>query len=228
MKKTMGLLSVIILIICSFTFLKSYSDIIQMLEHIADEMRMMAVINHIVAFLLLLAGIIVAKYRTILLSLFLLYLSLTAFLTSVIYLVPPNMLIFGTFFTLTLRALIKKELSFSFNIKSLNGVIGVLSLINAFYYLHWVDSPMLINAIIYSPLGLLNCPTMLAFCGLICFLKKPSSLYLEFFVGSITLYYGFLGMLCLGAHIDIFLIIAGMFLLVRLSSRLKPFIFYNS
>lgn len=220
-------LFLLILLICSFTFFKSYNEIVSMLEKIAREMRFFALVIHIVSILLLISGIFLKRIRNKLFTTFLLFLSLTATTTSIRYLVPPNILIFVTFFVLTLSAFRKGELSFSLkNVKPLDRTIGILSLVFAFYYLHWVDEPLYLNAIIFSPMGILNCPTMLAFCGVLCFIDRKGSKYLEVFVGSITLFFGFLGTLCLGAYIDIVLIIAGQFLLTRSASKLSSKGFY--
>ena len=216
------ILLVLIVLICSFTLMKSNSDIVLMLEKIANEMRMFAVILHIISFILLLLGVLIKKLRTQFLVSFLLLVSLSAFLVGVKYFVLPNILIFGTFFILTVSVFRKKGLEFHFKTaKLLDKIIGILSLIFAFYYLHWVDAPVYLNSLIYSPLGILNCPTMLAFTGLLCFVNKKETKYLEVFVGSITLYFGFLGMLCLGAHIDVVLIISGAFILMRYATKLK-------
>lgn len=220
-------LSALIVIICSFTFFKGYDEIILMLETIAHKMRYFAVIIHILSILLLLSGIIMKRFRNQLIAVFLLFVSLTATITGIKYMVPPNILIFTIFFALTFTAFRKGELVFHFKkVKSLDKFIGIMSLFFAFYYLHWVESPLYLNALIYSPMGILNCPTMLAFCGLLCFIDKKGSKYLEVFAGSITLFFGFLGTLCLGAYIDIVLIISGQFLLIRSASKLNSNDFY--
>jgi hypothetical protein len=112
------------------------------------------------------------------------------------------------------------------NRASINKVIGFIAIVFSFYYLHWVEKPIFLNALIYSPLGIVNCPTMLAFCGLLCFLKKPGSFYLEYFAASVTLYFGFFGIMRLGAYIDIVLVAVAMFLIIRKTSLLPINRFY--
>jgi len=223
------ILSIIMFLCFSFTFMKSPENIIVMLQQVSSENVIPAVIIHILTFSLLVLGIFIKKHRTILFSIFLLSLSASAAFFAVKYIIPPNIILFSVFFILTVAAIKKGQLQFQFSKTRIwDRLVGITALIFAFYYLHWVESPVFLNALIYSPLGLVNCPTMLAFSGLLCFIKKPGAPYLEFFVGGITLYFGFFGMMSLGAYIDIILVISGLFLLIRLASRLNPESFYNS
>jgi len=67
---------------------------------------------------------------------------------------------------------------------------------------------------------------MLAFCGFLCFLKTPGSFFLEFFVASVTLYFGFFGIMRLGAYVDIVLVATAMFLIIRMASFIDIKRFY--
>ena len=211
-----------------FTFLKSPDQITNMLTQITKDMHIWAITMHAVYLILILVGIILKKIRNIVFPILMLILSASATIISIKYMIIPNVIIFATFFILTLIAFVRKELDFDFvSLKPINKVIGSIALVFAFYYLHWVENPLFLKAIFYSPLGIVNCPTMLAFCGLLCFLKQPASKYLEFFVASITLYFGFLGIMRLGAYIDIVLIITALFIIIRKSSFLDSKIYYS-
>jgi hypothetical protein len=198
-----------------------------MLNQVTTDMNWLSILIHALYLLFLVFGLVFKKLRTVLFSALLLILSATASVISIIYLIIPNILIFVTFFVLTLIPLVKKELIFDLvELKSINKVIGFIAIVFSFYYLHWVEKPILLNALIYSPLGIVNCPTMLAFCGLLCFLKKPGSFYLEYFAASVTLYFGFFGIMRLGAYIDIVLVAVAMFLIIRKTSLLPINRFY--
>jgi hypothetical protein len=168
------------------------------------------------------------KLKTIFFSSLLIILSGTALVISFIYLVIPNIFVFGTFFILTISAILKKDLHFNVShIGTLGKVIGYLSIITGFYYLHWVESPIWMNALLYSPLGIINCPTLVTFSGLLIFANKQETRLLEIFVGLITLYFGFFGIMRLDVFVDIILVLSGAYLLIRQASYLDSQIFYQ-
>jgi hypothetical protein len=88
-------------------------------------------------------------------------------------------------------------------------------LIFGFWYLHWVESPVWLNALLYSPMGVINCPTMLTICGFLCLTQEPRSVVLETVVALTTLYFGFFGLFRLGALIDAAQIVCALFLIMR-------------
>jgi len=222
------ILSILLGITILLTFFKVPDEISKSLHHIARKRIGLAGIMHGGFFVLFLLGLIIKKLRTFMFTALLLILSGTASVIAIKYRILPNIIVFITFFVLTAFALKNKELNFDLSIlKPVNIIIGFVSIFFSFYYLHWVEPPVFFTALLYSPLGILNCPTMLAFCGFLCLLKKPGSIFLEFFVASATVYFGFFGLLLLGAYIDIILIASGMFLLVRLASRLDYEKFYR-
>lgn len=99
-------------------------------------------------------------------------------------------------------------------------MFGILGLVFGFWYLHWVESPVWFNALLYSPLGVVNYPTMVTISGFLCLTRKPLSAMLDAAVAPITVYFGLFGIFRLGAYIDVVLILCGMFLIVRLASDL--------
>jgi hypothetical protein len=112
-------------------------------------------------------------------------------------------------------------LDFDFRgIAPINLFFGILGLVFGSWYLHWVESPLWLNALFHSPLGAVNCPTMVTICGFLCLSQKSRSSLLEASVALITLYFGFFGLFRLGAYVDIVLIVCALFLIVRLSSYL--------
>jgi hypothetical protein len=214
-------LGVLLLAIFVLPFMKTPEAITSMLENISKEGKSYSAFVHILFLAVIGLGLLVKKIRNSLFSLFIAFLSLSATITSVKYLIAPNIIIFGIFFVLIIHAYLKKNLNFHLkNIAPANLFFGILGLVFGFWYLHWIESPIWLNALFYSPLGLVNCPTMLTVCGFLCLSQKPRSAILEVAVALITLYFGFFGIFRLGAFVDVALILCALFLIVRLGSYL--------
>ncbi|MEJ2105911.1 MAG: hypothetical protein P8X48_01105 [Acidiferrobacteraceae bacterium] len=215
-------LSLLCLVIFVLTFMKTPEAITSLLENISKDVRAYSAFLHVLFLVVIALGLLVKKVRNGLFSLFIALLSLSAAIISVKYLVVPNIIIFGMFFVLIVHAYFSKRLTFDFeNIAPINLFFGVLGLVFGFWYLHWVQSPVWLNALIYSPLGAVNCPTMVTICGFLCMSQRPRSVLLEAPVALITLYFGFFGIFRLGAYVDVVLIICALFLLVRLGSYMN-------
>jgi hypothetical protein len=214
-------LGLLLLAIFVLTFMKTPEAITSMLANISNEVKVYSAFVHILFLVLIGLGLLVKKIRNSLFSLFMAFLSLSATIISVNYVIVPNIIIFGMFFVLIIHAYLTKNLNFDLkNIAALNLFFGILGLVFGFWYLHWVENPIWLNAFFYSPLGVVNCPTMLTICGFLCLSQKPRSAILEIAVALITLYFGFFGIFRLGAYVDVVLIICALFLIVRLSSYL--------
>jgi len=210
-------LSIFLAIIFIITYLKNPGEIYDKLQKTALENTPIAVGMHILFAFSLVIGLFVKRLRNFVFPALLLVLSGTALIIAFIHQILPNVITFLLFFILTIIAFIKKELVFEFSTASLpSKIVGICSLVFSFYYLHWVKEPLFLNALIFSPLGILNCPTMLAFTGLLCFNKRPGSDLLVFFVSLATLHFGIFGIVHLGAYIDIILVISGIYLFGRL------------
>ena len=204
------------LIVFFLTFVKNPQELIANLSSIALETKQIALIMHCVFLTIFVIGLLIKNTRNVLFSLLILILSCSATLLAFKYRIIPNMIVFGSIFILALVAMIKKEMSFDIaDVGKLGKIIAFFSLAIGFYYLHWIEQPIWKNALFYSPLGIINCPTLITICGLLIFLKRPGLAMLEVFTACITLYFGFLGMMRLGAEIDFMLIISSMYLLFR-------------
>ena len=205
--------------IIGLTFLKTPEGITAMLETVSKETKSYSAFVHFLFLAVIGLGFFVAKMRNGVFSLFIAFLSLSATIVSVKYVIAPNIIIFGMFFVFTIHAYLTKKLNFDLkNIAPVNLLFGILGLVFGFWYLHWVESPVWLNALLYSPLGSLNCPTMVTICGFLCLSQRPRSAVLEASVALMTLYFGFFGILRLGAYVDVALILCALFLLVRLKS----------
>ncbi len=215
-------LGLLFLVIFVLTFMKKPEEITRLLENVSREVKGLSAFVHLLFLAVLGLGILIEKVRNSLFSLFMAFLSLSATVVSVKYVIVPNIIIFGMFFVLVIQAYLTKKLTFDLkNIGSVNLFFGILGLVFGFWYLHWVESPVWLNAFVFSPLGAVNCPTMAALSGFLCLTQKPRSAVLETAVGLITLYFGFFGIFRLGAYVDVALILCGLFLIVRLSASLS-------
>jgi hypothetical protein len=187
-------LGILVLAVFAMTLMRTPDEIIDMLMDIVDGTRLLSVINHVLFLLVMMLGLIFKKARNVLFFSFIAFIALTATVVSLIYVMLPNIIIFGMFFALILHAYFKKRLNFEFkDIAVVNVFFGIVGMLFGFWYLHWVGSPVWLNALINSPLGVVNCPTMVMICGFLCITKKPRSLELESVVAIITLYFGFFG-----------------------------------
>jgi uncharacterized membrane protein YhaH (DUF805 family) len=214
-------LGLLLLTISVLTFMKTPEAITSMLENISKEVESYSAFVHILFLVVIGLGLLVKKIRNSLFSLFIAFLSLSATIISVKYVIVPNIIIFAMFLVLIIHAYLAKNLNFDLkNIAPVNLFFGILGLVFGFWYLHWVESPVWLNAFLYSPLGAVNCPTMVTICGFLCLSQKPRSAILEAAVALITLYFGFFGIFRLGAYVDVALIICALFLIVRLGSYL--------
>ena len=198
------------------TFIKTPEEITQMLINITTQLEIFFLIAHAIFLAVLLIGFFYKKVRNILFFSFIVFLSIAGLVISTIFVVLPNIIMFAIITILLINAFKKKELNFELkNVNFPSMLFGIIGLIFGFWYLHWVEDPIWINALFYSPLGGVNCPTMLTICAFLCLTIKPRSNILEVAVGLITLYFGFFGIFLLGAYIDIILIVCSLFLLMR-------------
>ena len=210
-----------LLAIFVLTFMKTPEAITSMLENVSREVKNYSAFVHILFLVVIGLGLLVKKIRNSLFFLWIAFLSLSATIISVKFAIAPNIIIFTMFLVLIIHAYLTKSLNFDLkNIAPVNLFFGILGLVFGFWYLHWVESPVWLNAFLYSPLGAVNCPTMVTICGFLCLSQKPRSAILEAAVALTTLYFGFFGIFRIGAYVDVALIICALFLIVRLSSYL--------
>lgn len=215
------ILGIILLAIFSMTMMKTPEEITKTLTMVTSELRLFSAFVHVLFLAVIAVGLLFKKIRSVLFFQLIAFLTLSATIASIKYMILPNILIFATIFILIINAYLKKELNFELKeIAPINKYFGVVGMIFGFWYLHWVETPIWLNALLYSPLGSINCPTLLTICAFLCFTVKPRSVKLELVTALITLYFGFFGIFRLGAYIDVILIICALFLITRLSSSL--------
>lgn len=216
-----GILGILLMAIFAMTMMKTPQEITITLTRVTSDLTLYSAFVHVLFLVIVAVGLMFKKIRNITFFLFIAFLSLSATIVSIMYWILPNILIFATIFVLILSAYLKKELNFELKeIEPINKYFGIIGMIFGFWYLHWVETPIWLNALLYSPLGAINCPTLLTICAFLCLTVKPRSVTLEFVTALITLYFGFFGIFRLGAYVDVILIICALFLIIRMSSSL--------
>ena len=209
----LGLIFVLVIVM---TFMRTPEHIINTLTLISSQLKYYFLAVHIVMILLLGTGIVWKKFRNHIFSLMLFLLSLSSTVVSSIYIIIPNIIFFGVITVLVILTFTFKKLAFDYeNVQTLDWVFSSIGLFFGFWYLHWVEVPIALNALLYSPLGGVNCPTLVMLSALLILTKKQGSKVLPSFVGVLTVYFGFFGMIILGAYVDIALILCGLYLLGR-------------
>ncbi|MFC1883468.1 hypothetical protein ACFL2O_01745 [Thermodesulfobacteriota bacterium] len=217
-----SVLGFVLLLVFIITFMRTPEEIANLLTEVSGEVRNFSAFVHLAFLAVIIFGLIFKKARNHLFSFFIAFLSLSATVIAVRYAILPNIIIFAVFFILIVHAYIKKKLNFDFSSnKIINSLFGITAMVFGFWYLHWVEDPVWLNALLYSPLGVVNCPTMLTVTGFLCLSEKPRSVMLEATVALTTLYFGFFGVFRLGAYVDVTMIICALFLILRLGSYLN-------
>ena len=126
-------LSLLCLAIFVLTFLKTPEAITGILENISKDVRNYSAFLHVLFLVVMAMGLVVKKTRNGLFSLFIAFLSLSATIISVKYMVVPNIIIFGMFFVLIVHAYFSKRLTFDFEkIAPVNRFFGILGLVFGF------------------------------------------------------------------------------------------------
>jgi len=209
-------IGIILVLVISFTFMRTAAQITEMLVTVTTRLQIYFIVTHGIFLAALLIGLPFKKIRKYVFFGFILFLSLSAAIVSIIFVIIPNILIFVLFSSLIIYAFVTKKLNFEFKeVSIVSWLFGITALLFGFWYLHWVDDPIWLNALLYSPLGGVNCPTMIAICGILCLQSKPKSHLLVMVIGFLTCYFGFFGVFRLGAYVDVALVICGGFLFIK-------------
>ena len=199
------------------TFTRTPQEIINTLSNAADSAKLFSLAMHIIFALILASGLIFKGARNILFFMFIALIMLSATAVSIVFRLVPNIIVFGLLFVLVLRAFLQDKLNFDFqNLSRADLIFGIVALVFGFWYFHWVHEPILLNALVFSPLGMLNCPTLLTATGFLILSSKPHSELLEASLAVSTLYFGFFGIMRLNAYIDVVLILCSLYMIFRM------------
>lgn len=211
------ILGLLLGVICLLTLSVSPADINIMLSNVVSQVQWYSLLLHIVFLPIIVVGLLVKEKRNQIFSALIAFLALSASVASSLFMILPNIMIFALLFALILNAYRNGELNFEFKHSTkLDLLFGIVGLVFGFWYLHWVADPIWLNALLYSPLGTINCPTLVTICAFLILATPQRSKMLEVSISLITLYFGFFGILLLGAYIDVILIACGLYLLIRI------------
>gem|GEM_PF-6456883 len=184
-----------------------------------NDFKGLSLINHLLLIITIPVGIFWKKGRNILFALFMIHLSGGVFISAFKHNIPSNYFYFPVVTGLIGYGARTQKIRFDFNALSLRDkIIGSIALLCGFYYLALVESPVWINALIYSPVGVVNCPTMLALCGFLILNSEQGnrSRLLEYFVICGALFFGGLGLLTMHVYFDIILVAVALYMTWRL------------
>jgi hypothetical protein len=184
-----------------------------------NDFKGLSLLNHLLLILILPAGIFWKKGRNILFVLFMIHLSGGVFISAFKHNIPSNYFYFPVVAGLIVYAAKTQKICFDFNTLSLRDkIIGSIALLGGFWYLALVENPVWVNATIYSPVGVVNCPTMLALCGFLILNSEQGnrSRILEYFVICGALFFGGLGLLTMHVYYDIILVAVALYMTWRL------------
>ena len=207
----------VLVIAFAMTLMRSPQEISRVLASVSSDLAMFSLFMHAAFLAVLAAGLLLPGARVRLFNGFLGLLAASAAGVALYYLVLPNILVFGLYFVLILNGLWRGGLGWDLGkINAADRLFGLIGLIFGFWYLHWVQSPLMLNALLFSPLGVLNCPTMLTISGFLCLASQRPAV-LELVSGVVCVYFGLFGIFLLGAYVDVALVACGAYQLARLA-----------
>jgi hypothetical protein len=207
----------VLVIAFAMTFMRSPQEITNSLALVSSNLAMYSLCMHVAFLAVLAAGLLLPGARTRLFGGFLGLLAASAAGVALYYSIPPNILLFGLYFVLILHALLRGGLGWDLSkTNAADRLFGLIGLIFGFWYLHWVESPLMLNALLYSPMGVVNCPTMMIISGFLCLASRRPSV-LEFVSGAVCVFFGLFGIFRLGAYVDVALLACGVYQLARLA-----------
>lgn len=208
-----GLLAAVFLLMLT----KTPAEVSQMLTMVVGGLKNYALLMHLAMLAALAAGLLIARARIPIFAGLMALLAGSAMLIALINFILPNILIFGLYLALILLAFLGNQLDWdSSQLKPADWFAGVIGLVFGFWYLHWVESPIMLNALLYSPLGIINCPTKLTISGLL-ILSSQRPAILDFTTGLVSTCFGLYGIILLAAYVDVALVLCGLYQLARVA-----------
>lgn len=209
----------IFLTIISLSISRMSPDIAKNLYKASTNMKFIALSFHIIYILVLIVSLLMNKWKNIIIPVFMALLCLAASVTGMIYLIIPNIVIFLLLFILIIISIFRKTFKLESHTLNISDYIfAVPALIIGFWYPYWVESPVALNALLFSPMGVVNCPTLIILCGFFILFKNRKLAMPEFFTALYTLWSGFVGIILLKAYIDVVLIATAIFVFIRMGS----------
>jgi hypothetical protein len=202
---------------CIFFIYRSPSEIMFSMRVALYFFKPYTVLTHVIFLAVLIQGIVFHRVNDELYAGIMAFFAITTAIVAILFMIIPEIILFTLIFGLTLNAYFNKELTW--DLKSTDNVsrfLAIFSFFFGFWYLFWVQSPVWINAIFLSPLGILNSPTLLIICGFLFINKEPRSNKLELVVAIVSLWIGIINIIIFEIYIDFILVVVALFLIIRL------------
>jgi len=197
------------------------SDIINGLQSIVNDYSAVAIIWHIVFYLILAA--LIAKWQpsnrltAILICLPLVSVAVLAFISGN----PFNGILFSVMAVLTLIFGLKASHEPIQTSQLIFMVTGILMIVFGLVYPHFISAGSFLKYLYAAPVGLIPCPTLSILIGFLLVYNGISSQSITLTFVVFGLFYGIFGVLKLAVFIDIFLVLGSLSLLVKYLLSLK-------
>jgi len=197
------------------------SDIINGLQSIVNDYSAVAIIWHIVFYLILAA--LIAKWQSssrltaILICLPLVSVAVLAFISGN----PFNGILFSVMAVLTLIFGLKASHEPIQTSQLIFMVTGILMIVFGLVYPHFISAGSFLKYLYAAPVGLIPCPTLSILIGFLLVYNGISSQSITLTFVVFGLFYGIFGVLKLAVFIDIFLVLGSLSLLVKYLLSLK-------
>ncbi|MFX0073565.1 MAG: hypothetical protein ACFFAO_21010 [Candidatus Hermodarchaeota archaeon] len=211
---TIGILYLLSILI--FFLGSSINQIVIKMGFISYLFRPYAVLFHITFLAIIVLSIVFEKVNDELLTGFIACVAITTAVIASFFMLISDIIIFLCIGVLIVLAYFSKQLKWDFQkISTIDIIFGIIGIVSGFWYLFWIDDPIYINAILLSPMGILNSPSILIICGFLCLSQEPRSMKLEITVILTAIWFGILGVFFMGIYINLILILIASYLLIR-------------
>lgn len=198
------------------------SQISRLFNFISYVFRPYALLIHVIFLTVVILSFIFKKVKD---ELFIGLVSSIAFTTAIIaifFMLISDAIIFLSIGILALIAYFTNQIKWDFHeVPNADLLFGMIGIVFGFWYLHWTEEPIYLNALFLSAMGILNSPSLFIICGFLCLSKEPRSKMLEASVIFAAFWYGILGVFFLGNYINSILILLAFFLSIRTIKNLR-------
>ena len=106
------LIGVSLILIISFTFMRTADEITAMILEATSALKIFYIVTHALFLVTLAIGFPIKKIRKYIFFGYILFLSVSAFIVSILFIIVPNIVIFSLFSSLIIYAFINKKINF--------------------------------------------------------------------------------------------------------------------
>ena len=106
------LIGISLILIISFTFMRTAAEITAMILEATSALKIFFIVTHALFLVTLVIGFPIKKIRKYIFFGYILFLSVSAFIVSIVFVIVPNIVIFGLFTSLIIYAFANKKINF--------------------------------------------------------------------------------------------------------------------